>query len=521
MQTCSSCKAMIPDEAAFCPECGAPQASAAQAQPERLRHMETIGAMGTIGPNDTRFRPGGGAEGMLEEGTLFAERYEIEGLIGRGGMGAVYRANDQVTGKPRALKLIAPELMGSESAVQRLIEEGTTAQDIRHDNVVSVYDVGRADGQIYISMEMVEGVSLREWIKRQPTPDAVPMRVAARIVVELLEGLKAAHAKGVIHRDLKPENIILTAEPSDKEAPLRILDFGIARKVGTESLSSSASALGTIEYMAPEQKTNPERAGPPADLYSVSKIFYELLVTILPSDHWQPPSGGRTDVPPGIDELVRRGLSTQPNLRPQSAADYIAMLKTAVNTGRLPYQPGPPSPEPSPTPVPTPGPSGLPKWLLGVGGAVVGGIVLISIIAMAMNGGGGTNPPPIKPDGPNGPVGPVTPVFYMNSLSGAWMDGTGIFDVDVNNTGAFAGSGVLSSGAYVEISGYLPSDGSTGRYTMSYPNYNNSRSGTVYWDGNCHAYASLSGADGTYFPAQQTFHIDHPPNSTACPARLR
>ena len=145
MQTCSSCKAMIPDEAAFCPDCGAPQASAAQAQPERLRHMETIGAMGTIGPNDTRFRPGGGAEGMLEEGTLFAERYEIEGLIGRGGMGAVYRANDQVTGKPRALKLIAPELMGSESAVQRLIEEGTTAQDIRHDNVVSVYDVGRAD----------------------------------------------------------------------------------------------------------------------------------------------------------------------------------------------------------------------------------------------------------------------------------------------------------------------------------------------------------------------------------------
>jgi serine/threonine protein kinase len=419
-------------------------------------------------------------------------------------MGAVYRANDQVTGKPRALKLIAPELMGSESAVQRLIEEGTTAQDIRHDNVVSVYDVGRADGQIYISMEMVEGVSLREWIKRQPTPDAVPMRVAARIVVELLEGLKAAHAKGVIHRDLKPENIILTAEPSDREAPLRILDFGIARKVGTESLSSSASALGTIEYMAPEQKTNPERAGPPADLYSVSKIFYELLVTILPSDHWQPPSGGRTDVSPGIDELVRRGLSTQPNLRPQSAADYIAMLKTAVNTGQLPYRPGPPSPEPSPTPIPTPGPSGFPKWLLGVGGAVVGGIVLISIIAMAMNGGGGT-----------------TPTFYMSSLSGAWTDGTGVFDIDVNNNGAFAGGGVLSSGAYVEISGYLPSDGSNGRYTMSYPNYNTALSGSVNWDGNCHVYASLNGADGVNFPTQQTFHIDHPPNSTTCPARLR
>lgn len=517
MQTCSSCKAMIPDEAAFCPECGAPQASAAQ--PERLTHLETIGAMGTIGPNNTRFGPGGdGAGGMLEEGTIFAGRYEIEGLIGRGGMGAVYRANDQVSSKPRALKLIAPELMGSESAVQRLIEEGNTAQEIRHDNVVSVYDVGRADGQIFISMEMVEGVSLREWIKRQPTPDAVPMRVAARIVVELLEGLKAAHAKGVIHRDLKPENIILTAEPSEKEAPLRILDFGIARKVGTESLSSSSSALGTIEYMAPEQKTNPDRAGPPADLYSVSKIFYELLVTILPSDHWQPPSGGRTDVSPGIDELVRRGLSTQPNLRPQSAADYIAMLKTAVNTGHLPYRPDAPtpSPNPTPTPVPTPSPTPFPKWVLGVGGAVVGGIVLISLLA-AISGGGGTT----TTNKPNGPNGPATQTFYMNALSGTWMDGSGVFDVNVNNNGAFTGSGILSSGVYVEISGYLPSDGSTGRYTMAYPNYNSALSGSVYWDGNCHAYARLNGADGINFPTQQTFHIDHPPNSTTCPARLR
>lgn len=520
MQTCSSCKAMIPDEAAFCPECGAPQATATPtAQSERLKQLETIGAEVTLGPDDkTLYDDGPGGRSVLEEGSVFAGRYEIEGLIGRGGMGAVYRANDQVTGKTRALKLIAPHLMGSESAVQRLIEEGTTAQDIRHDNVVSVYDVGRADGQIYIAMEMVEGVSLREWIKRQPTPNSVPMRVAARVIVELLEGLKAAHAKGVIHRDLKPENIILTAEPSDKEAPLKILDFGIARKVGTESLSSTARALGTIEYMAPEQKTSPEKAGAPADLYSVSKIFYELLVTILPSDHWQPPSGGRTDVPPGIDELVRRGLSTQPNLRPQSAADYIALLKTAVNTGQLPYQPQQaPSPDPTPYTPPSPSPSsGIPGWLMGVGGAVVGCILLISIIAMAMSGSGGTTTP-IKPNGGGGTITPQT--FSMTALSGVWMDGVGVYDARVSSNGNFSADGVLSNGAYVSIAGRIPSDGSAGSYTMSFPN-GASRSGSISWDGYCHLNATLR-SPGVGFPPSQQYHIDHPPSSNVCPPRLQ
>ncbi|MCI4644104.1 MAG: serine/threonine protein kinase [Hyphomonadaceae bacterium] len=513
MLSCSACNAMIPDDAAFCPECGAPQASA---EPERLTQLETIGAMGTIGPNDTRFTPGDGEGGLLEPGSVFAERYEVEALIGRGGMGAVYRASDQVTGKPRALKLIAPHLMGSESAVQRLIEEGTTAQDIRHDNVVSVYDVGRADGQIYVSMEMVEGVSLREWIKRQPNHDSVPMRVASRIIVELLEGLKAAHAKGVIHRDLKPENIILTAEPNDREAPLKILDFGIARKIGTESFSSTARALGTIEYMAPEQKTNPERAGPPADLYSVSKIFYELLVTILPSDHWQPPSGGRTDVPGGIDELIRRGLSTQPNLRPQSAADYIAMLKTAVNTGHLPQMPQPPSPEPTPYTPPSPTPSsGIPGWLLGVGGAVVGCIVLVSVIAMAMSGGGGTK----YDDGGGGGGDVVTNTLSMSDLSGVWMDGVGVYDAQVYNNGNFSAEGVLQNGAYVTISGRIPSNGSAGSYTMSFPN-GARRSGSIAWDGYCHLNASLQ-SPGAGFPPRQVYHIDHPPSSNTCPPHLQ
>ncbi len=296
--------------------------SAAPAGPD-LSGLHTIDDMETKAP-----RPG--SSRVLAPGDVFAARYEVLQVIGEGGMGVVYRAMDKLTSKEIALKLIRADRLAGKDAVQRLIREGVTSRDIRHPNVVAVYDVGEADGQPYMSMEFLQGQSLRAWTrKRLQTSTDCSMLTAANIIAEILAGLDAAHKAGVVHRDLKPENVMLVGEPGDKAATLKILDFGVARAVG--SGDTGATSLGTRGYMAPEQITAPDAAQPAADLYSLSVMFYELLVGVLPQGHWQPPSGGRSDVPAAIDKLIERGLSNNPRMRPQTVAEYGKALADAMN----------------------------------------------------------------------------------------------------------------------------------------------------------------------------------------------
>ncbi|MDX1294470.1 MAG: serine/threonine-protein kinase, partial [Hyphomonas sp.] len=294
--------------------------------------MMTLGGLETL--DDTQTHTGRTHQApTLETGTVFADRYVIEDIVGRGGMGVVYKATDTLAEKTVALKLIRPERLGGANAVKRLIAEGITARDIRHPNIVAVYDVGESGGQPFVSMEYLGGKSVRTWHREKVQKrEDVPLRVAARIIAEILDGLKAAHDAGVIHRDLKPENIILLDEPTAEAAPLKILDFGIAR-AGEGLESGTGTGLGTPRYMAPEQITHADSVGPSADLYSVSILFYELLVDVLPQGHWQPPSGGRADVPLGIDMLIEKGLSNRPANRPQSAQEYRKALVDAVNLG--------------------------------------------------------------------------------------------------------------------------------------------------------------------------------------------
>ena len=168
------------------------------------------------------------------------------------------------------------------------------------------------------------GLSLRTWLRTlQQRGSEVPFELARRIIGQVLSGLEAAHEAGVIHRDLKPENIMITNE-DPRNFTVKILDFGIAR-VASSGISSN-NPIGSIGYMPPEQKTNPDSVGPSADLYSVSVLLYELLAGVIPQGHWQPPSGGRVDVPPHIDNLVERGLSNRPANRVQSTKEYLHVL---------------------------------------------------------------------------------------------------------------------------------------------------------------------------------------------------
>jgi len=270
----------------------------------------------------------------LTLGEIFAGRFTVEALIGEGGAGSVYRAVDRVTQLTIALKLIRTDRLVSTGARDRLVQEATTARDIRHPNIIAVYDVSESDGQPYITMEYLEGQSLRSWAReRLEAKSECDFGTAAGIIGAVLDGVEAAHAAGVIHRDLKPENVFLTATPQGDAVKLKLLDFGVARALGSPT-EASTSATGTVHYMAPEQITAPDMAGPSADLYSVSVMFYELLTGVLPQGQWRPPSRGRRDVPPGIDRLIEAGLSNRLRSRPQTASEYLQALASLVQAAK-------------------------------------------------------------------------------------------------------------------------------------------------------------------------------------------
>ncbi len=355
MKTCPKCGHRNEASASFCGACGTPL--------QQTGEVASVGAMETVAYRRTgpiRTEPLNN-DLVLSKGDTFAGRYEIVDELGRGGMGVVYRAKEQLGSRTRdiALKLIRADRAADRRAVESLLSEGALIQEIGHPNVVKVYNVGEAQGRPFVAMKFVDGVTLREWHRRRfRAQNEVSLGAAAAIVRSILAGLGAAHAGGVIHRDLKPENIILTSEPSDTEAKLQILDFGIAREPDRETRSQTGGAggmLGTIGYMAPEQKTYPESVRPSADLYSLSHIFYELLMDGGIEKTWQPPSGGRPDIPTAIDDLIEKGISTRPLSRPQSVEEYRLALDAALGA------PGPkPAPPPIPTPRPTPVPSPLP-----------------------------------------------------------------------------------------------------------------------------------------------------------------
>lgn len=517
MSKCRNCGAAMEAGDRFCTACGADQEAG-------LAGMMTIGGMETVGDLDTR--PGDLKQvPELAEGAEFAGRYTIREVVGRGGMGVVYRAADRLADKDVALKLIRANRLAGPAAVRRLIAEGITARDIRHKNIVAVYDAGEADGQPFVSMEFLKGQSLRDWHREKIRQrKEIPLRVAARIVAEVLDGLVAAHGAGVIHRDLKPENIMLVEEPSDTAAPLKILDFGIARAAGAALDSGTGTGLGTPRYMAPEQVTNPDTAGPPADLYSLSVIFYELLVDVLPQGHWQPPSGGRSDVPAGIDRLIETGLANRPASRPQSAAEYRKVLVDAVNLS------GPVKPEViKHKDGVTTFQFDRKKMMLwgGIGLAVV---AVMAILDSAWEEGGNTSgrgagPAPVYIDNDGPPVPDASDVDFgprvipvrpntLSTMSGIWIDDTGtVYTMRMSNDGSFSGSGTNSFGFPVRISGRL--SGAAGTMSVTVPAANATFSGQIQWDRGCHISFQLYDQMNNLTDRGQ-FHINHRPNEP-CP----
>ncbi|MCX8157239.1 MAG: serine/threonine protein kinase [Verrucomicrobiae bacterium] len=252
---------------------------------------------------------------------------EIVGLIGRGGMGFVFKARQPHLDRWVALKLLPDKLARDPYFAERFNREGRVLAKLNHPNIVSVYDFGKTEEFYYLLMEYVDGVNLRQAMQ---TGRFSPTEALA-IVPKICEALQYAHEQGVLHRDIKPENILL-----DARGRVKIADFGIAKVVGEErpplTLTGTGATLGTPHYMAPEQLESPNQVDHRADIYSLGVVFYEMLTGELPIGRFAPPSA-RTPVSSSVDEVVFRTLEKDRERRFQSALEVKTKVELLTASG--------------------------------------------------------------------------------------------------------------------------------------------------------------------------------------------
>jgi serine/threonine protein kinase len=309
------------------------------------------------------------------EGTPFG-RYRLVELLGRGGMGEVWRAHDTAIDRTVALKRLLPHFAQDRTFEQRFRREARAAARLDDPHVVPIYDVGEIDGQLYVTMRLIKGHDLQSLLDGGPLE---PQR-AATIVGQVAAALDDAHKSGLVHRDVKPSNILIT----DTDFAY-LIDFGIARAAGETGITSTGATIGTWAYMAPERFRTGE-IEPSSDIYSLACVLYQCLTGQTPfpgrtfeqialahiADPPPKPSEKRDAIPPPIDEVIGMGLAKDPGQRYRSATELAAAAQHALTTmpPSTPYtdptvlnptkpavastipdkEPPPPAP---PTPVPT------------------------------------------------------------------------------------------------------------------------------------------------------------------------
>ena len=317
---CVSCDAELPDDARFCSKCGTPfgSADATVQKPQQSARASSPVSSGSL--NHGRFLPG----------TILGDRFRIVALLGRGGMGEVFRADDLKLGQAVALKFLPPEVAREQERLDRLYNEVRTARQIAHPNVCRVYDVGEVNGEHFIAMEYIEGENLSTLLRRI---GRLPEAKAIQIARQMAAGIAAAHEKGVLHRDLKPGNIML-----DERGVARILDFGLAAL--HSDIDKTHVAEGTPAYMAPEQLAGRE-VSVRSDIYSLGLVLYEIFTGKVAFDARStaevmrqrqasstpsPPSSVVDDVNPAVERIILHCLEPDPNNRPPSTLAVAAAL---------------------------------------------------------------------------------------------------------------------------------------------------------------------------------------------------
>lgn len=312
-------------------------AAKVQAREERFRQQvqdlrSEIAAARGAGPLEDV-----GDGSALVTGQRFADRYEVLATIGEGGMGMVYHARDEELGEEVAIKTLRPELLSDPTVVERFKSETRLARKITHRNVVRTHDFGEWGNVYFLTMEYVEGITVRELIdqrRRLTTPATLA------IARQLVDSLAAAHDVGVVHRDVKPQNLLL-----DEDGVLKVMDFGVARLTErTSNITEAGLLLGTPSYMPPEQLLGAEVDGR-ADLYAVGVVLYEcltgklpfeaqsqvsLIAKVLGEEPSAQPRELQDDVPPALSSLIMKLLSKSADDRFQSATELAERLTALV-----------------------------------------------------------------------------------------------------------------------------------------------------------------------------------------------
>ena len=270
---------------------------------------------------------------MLAEGMFVADRYEILGKIGAGGMSDVYKAKDHVLGRYVAIKVLKQEFSEDVNFVTKFRTEAQSAGGLEHPNIVNIYDVGSEDGMHFIVMEYVEGITLKTYIEKK---GQLSFKEAVSIAIQVGRGIEAAHHKHIVHRDIKPQNIIISTE-----GKVKVTDFGIARAATSNTINSDV--MGSVHYASPEQARNGFVDGK-SDIYSLGIVMYEMVTGRVPFDgdttvavaiqHLQEemvsPSAYAKDLPISLEKIILKSTQKNPDRRYQNMEELLLDLKKSL-----------------------------------------------------------------------------------------------------------------------------------------------------------------------------------------------
>ena len=270
---------------------------------------------------------------MLKTGMIIAERYEILGKIGTGGMADVYKAKDHKLNRFVAVKVLKPEFREDTTFIRKFRSEAQAAAVLTHPNIVNVFDVGDDNGVYYIVMELIEGITLKEYISKK---GKLSVKEATSIAIQVSMGLEAAHSHGIVHRDVKPQNIIISMD-----GKVKVTDFGIARAASSNTISSNV--MGSVHYSSPEQVRG-GYSDEKSDIYSLGITLYEMVTGKVPFDgdttvaiaikHLQeemvPPSVYTPELPHSLEQIILKCTQKSVDRRYQNMEDVIADLKHSL-----------------------------------------------------------------------------------------------------------------------------------------------------------------------------------------------